>query len=701
MGCELQNLSFTDKVKIVYENLADNGFSFSSSDWDGNLATSDNTLQKIFNKFDDFGIGSINADVILPTVADLEAYTEIKNYVKVEGFWEVGDTLMPLYKYVQNSTKATIVGTVIAHSSGTGNWEMMLPDRVNIMWLGARRAGSGVFRGNFLDTTALDAITTQKVGDYAFVGSINYLHDGTSWSIATNTDSIIAINTALKNYNNVYAPSGIFHISDTIVQGGEGSIFLGAGKQNTFFVNLTTSKRIFDVGDIYQNDMYAHGSTAGMFTMVGNAGTEAGITQWADDSVLDYKNEKPDSAVATWTGACRNVNWFGIGARTIGGGSAFRTYAWSSEFRNLSCYKYPGETVLTRRGLETGQECNANSYDTIYISHTAEEGYFSIGDGSHGATTSCTFNNLIMQYCGRESNTITMDIKRHWNCKFQNVYIEPYNHGAENTEPIIVLDGSCGAVTMDSIYCIYVGVTIKHLIVNNSPEFECRNIYTTINVPEFLIKTSGYDKVTKAYSSTSSTATTTVRGNILNKGTVPAILDFNNRAGTIERPDSLHIESNASDGSNNITLRSYKPTIVLDDKANIANLIHIYNDGGRVSLQSVATGQKLLDIVVANGAFASPIRHSIYATTNTVNFRLGNLLKLTATAGILGKDVMTGTSGQKGQLIISSAENLTGFDPSYVLENGVDPTLTGKCILDYTIQTESVILITNIMHNAG
>jgi len=56
MGCDLQSMSFSDKVRTIAQLIADGKLTFDSSGWDGNLSPDDDTLQEVLDKFNDLKI---------------------------------------------------------------------------------------------------------------------------------------------------------------------------------------------------------------------------------------------------------------------------------------------------------------------------------------------------------------------------------------------------------------------------------------------------------------------------------------------------------------------------------------------------------------------------------------------------------------------------------------------------------------------
>jgi hypothetical protein len=112
--------------------------------------------------------------------------------------------------------------------------------------------------------------------------------------------------------------------------------------------------------------------------------------------------------------------------------------------------------------------------------------------------------------------------------------------------------------------------------------------------------------------------------------------------------------------------------------------------GTELSVASVNFTEKV-STTIAN-TFTAPQRAAITAEDNTIDFTAGNNFSLTATAGLMATPVVTGCTGQSGNITIYSAENITGWDALYKFKN-VPTGLTGEEVFGYFIESETQIRI--------
>jgi len=90
--------------------------------------------------------------------------------------------------------------------------------------------------------------------------------------------------------------------------------------------------------------------------------------------------------------------------------------------------------------------------------------------------------------------------------------------------------------------------------------------------------------------------------------------------------------------------------------------------------------------------FTAPQRTSISAEDNIIDFTTNNNFTLNATAAVMGTPTVTGCVGQSGTIVISTAENITGWDALYKFKT--TPTgLTGEEVFAYFIENLTTIRI--------
>lgn len=90
--------------------------------------------------------------------------------------------------------------------------------------------------------------------------------------------------------------------------------------------------------------------------------------------------------------------------------------------------------------------------------------------------------------------------------------------------------------------------------------------------------------------------------------------------------------------------------------------------------------------------FTTPQRTSITTEDNIIDFTVNNNFTLNATTTLMGTPTLTSCTGQSGVIIITSAENITGWDAYYKFK--IVPTdLEGEEVLAYFIESETSIRI--------
>ena len=90
--------------------------------------------------------------------------------------------------------------------------------------------------------------------------------------------------------------------------------------------------------------------------------------------------------------------------------------------------------------------------------------------------------------------------------------------------------------------------------------------------------------------------------------------------------------------------------------------------------------------------FTLPQRTTITPDDNNIDFTQSNNISLTATSTDIGTPTVTGCTGQAGVIIISSAENITGWDSIYNFKT-IPTDLIGEEVFSYFIQSETIIRI--------
>ena len=90
--------------------------------------------------------------------------------------------------------------------------------------------------------------------------------------------------------------------------------------------------------------------------------------------------------------------------------------------------------------------------------------------------------------------------------------------------------------------------------------------------------------------------------------------------------------------------------------------------------------------------FTKPQRTTISTENNAIDFNLSNNFEITAIADIISVSDIADCTGQRGTIIISTAENITGWSSIFKFKT-VPTGLTGEEVFDYFIQNETSIRI--------
>lgn len=142
----------------------------------------------------------------------------------------------------------------------------------------------------------------------------------------------------------------------------------------------------------------------------------------------------------------------------------------------------------------------------------------------------------------------------------------------------------------------------------------------------------------------------------------------------------------ASYNNNNGKVYLYPiPTVSLLEErlaGQVSDLSVIVNDNATASI-----------LTSTSNTFTAPQRTSITAEAdNIIDFTVNNNFTLTATAGDITVESLIGCTGQSGVIIVTTAENVTGWGVEFKFKN-VPLTLTGVETFAYFVESETTIRI--------